>query len=121
MSTTDAILAQIDDALDDWSIGPDAMRCNAPPGNRGLMPRFPRIQPPTPEQIGALAVRVTAAFEPVKMAMENMARQVAALAAQPVFRQAFGLPPLHDRRHPEPLCIDGDAYARRRAARRRRR
>jgi hypothetical protein len=87
--STEAILSQIDDALEDWRVGPDAMRCGAPPGSRGLIP-YPHI---TPAQLSAMSVRLVAMFEPFKEAMAKVATAAHACAV------ALGLEPPRDRHH----------------------
>ena len=116
--TTDEVLAQIDGAIDDWQVGPDAMRCNAPVGSGLASMRRPRI---TPEQMARIDVRISAVVADFKRSMEQVAASINRMVeTNPAVRRMLGLP-LHDRHHPRPLCIDGAAYARRRKARKARR
>lgn len=117
--TTDAVLAQIDNAIDDRRVGPDAMRCNAPAG-AGLasLPSPPRFDS---EQIARVNLRVKAAFEDFSRGMAQLAASINKMVDNnPALRRLLGLP-VYDRHHPRPLCIDGAAYARKRKARKARR
>lgn len=121
MSATDDILAQIDDAIEDWSVGPDAMRSGAPAG-AGLMSRTWNPPPRT------TTVMVQVDVQPFIRAMQQFAREMAKVARvfermvqdSPELRKLLGLP-RRDEHHPPSLSIDGAAYHRRRNARRRRR
>jgi hypothetical protein len=118
MSATGDILDQIDDAIQDWSVGPDAMRSGAPDG-AGLasMPSPPTINP---ESLRRVSVRISAAMEGFKREMAKVAVAVARmLETNEGLRRALGLP-IYDQHHPRPLCIDGTAYRRKSKARRRR-
>jgi len=116
-------LDQIDAAVDDWSVGPDAMRVNAPPGSGLAGVTVFTVNPVTvnPVMLHPISARC---FD----AMSNFARQMAKFAeavdrmvqSNNGLRRALGLP-LRDRDHPRPLCIDGAAYHRKRNARRGRR
>lgn len=119
MSEVDTILAQIDDAIDDWTVSPDAVRFNAPPDALPVAPpRFPGLTV-DPVALARFSVRVEAAFEGFRKAMEQVAQAVNKIAENPEMRRLLGLP-VYDEHHPRPLCIDGAAYARRRKARKRR-
>lgn len=116
--TTEAVLAQIDDAIMDWQVGPDAMRCNAPADAGRMSFPSPRIDP---EALGRLTVRMTVAFQDFARGMAKVAVAVNKMVENnPELRRLLGLS-VHDRHHPRPLCIDGAAYARRRKARKARR
>lgn len=119
MSETDEILAQIDDAIEDWSVGPDAMRSGAPAG-AGLTSR-----PWNPPRTATVMIQVN--VQPFIRAMEQFVREMAKVTRvfermvqdSPELRKFLGLP-RRDEHHPPALLIDGAAYHRRRNARRRR-
>lgn len=118
MSTADEVLAQIDNAIEDWQVGPDAMRCNAPTG-AGLasLPMRPMFDL---EGAARVTVSITAAFEEFALGMAKVAVAFQKMIDEnPDLRRFLGLP-AYDKHHPRPLCIDGAAYARRRKARKRR-
>lgn len=116
--TTGAVLDQIDDAIADWTVSPDAMRCNAPAGAGLASMPAPRINPAA---IARMSMQITAAFQNFARGMAKFAASVnKILENNPELRRLMGLP-VYDRHHPRPLCIDGAAYARRRKARKGRR
>lgn len=80
--TTEAMLAQIDDAVDDWSVSMDAMRCGAPE-ERSPMGRLGRPVPVDVNEVLArasvqLTVQIRDAMRPV---LQRVAAQMAELAA----------------------------------------
>jgi hypothetical protein len=105
MNTTE-VLDQIGNAVNDWEVGPDAMRFNASAEEAG--PPTP-VHPRTPEP----PARNTIDLAELRRAMEALHRTLTAtkvpttvsVAAEPVPQAA-------------PLCIDGHAYRRRSRGRR---
>jgi hypothetical protein len=105
MNTTE-VLDQIGNAVNDWEVGPDAMRFNAPAEEVGRpTPVHPR--PPEPP------ARDTIDLAELRRAMEALHRTLTATKVPTAAPVAVEPAP-----QAAPLCIDGHAY-RRRARRRR--
>lgn len=114
--STSEVLDQIDGALEDWAVGPDAMRCNAP-ADAGLSSTRRVIPRPHVEFLATVNIA------PFVGAMQQMAATLARMTV-PLKKIAQAMADVekgYDENHPRPLCIDGHAYARRRKARKRRR
>lgn len=103
---TEDVLAQIDGALSDWDVGPDAMRCNASPEHRTEASSIY-----TPRSCPVHLVVDTSRFN------EAMRRWIAVLAEVgpklAALLERFAPVAPYDAHHPAPLAIDGHAYRRR--------
>lgn len=139
MTSTEDILEQIDSAVYDWEIGPDAMRCNPAEPPRApahdawvFVPTVANPDAPTLAELRAAAP--VPAFEAVDVApwvarIEEWSREFAGLRMEPFQRHVLDRWVTGMNRRvaefrrtgPEPLSINGHDYRRRQLARKRRR
>ncbi len=116
--STQEVLDQIDAAVHDWEVGPDAMRVGGPdpvdqPVGPGVLAR------PFAEFGRQMTRAFNRSIKPLARTLHQLG--VALLATPQRRRHISRCRSCNPRANPRPLCIDGHAYHRRTKARRRRR
>lgn len=113
--STNELLDQINNAIGDWEVSPDAMRCNPTPRIPAQAHRLDSIPRAVQVRVQTDTDSLTRAFEQIQVLMaDGLAKLASAITAI----QALNHRARPNRNGPTPLQIDGHAYRRRTRTRR---